>query len=47
MAFFTVYLFARYKYNRKEEDDRKPILQIGYVVLKVFFGFSEKFQPSY
>jgi len=26
MAFFTVYLFARYKYNRKEADDRKPIL---------------------
>lgn len=47
MAFFTVYLFARYRYNRKEADDRKPILQIGYVVLRVFFGFSEKFQPSY
>jgi uncharacterized SAM-binding protein YcdF (DUF218 family) len=47
MAFFTVYLFARYKYTSREADDRKPILQIGYVVLKVFFGFSEKFQPSY
>ena len=41
IAFFTVYLFARYRYNRDVEEDRQPILNIGYVVLKVFFGFSE------
>ena len=43
ISFFVVYLFARFKYNRKNDDDRKPILQIGYVVLRVFFGFSEYF----
>jgi hypothetical protein len=43
ISFFTVYLYARFKYTRTVKDDRKPILLIGYTVLRVFFGFSDEF----
>lgn len=43
LTFFIVYLYCRFNYSTKNENDQRRILQIGYIVLKVFFGFSSEF----